>query len=129
MSPRISTMRLQAKWRSGREALRARLSDFHEEYYLEAGWDHLLGCGRSKLNNSMSGLVIVILLSLLPGAGNFLGGMAAEVGKPSPRFLNWSLHAVSGIVVAIVAIELMPEARCSLTGWWIALAFLSGGVS
>jgi ZIP family zinc transporter len=71
----------------------------------------------------------VFLLSLLPGAGNFIGGMTAECWKPSPRFLNWSLHAASGIVVAIVAIALMPEALGILAGWWIALAFISGGVA
>lgn len=75
----------------------------------------------------MSDLCVVLLLALLPGAGNFLGGVAAEIRRPSRRFLNWALHAASGIVIAIVAIELMPAALDALAGWWIALAFLSGG--
>lgn len=70
----------------------------------------------------------VLLLSLLPGAGNFAGGMLAEFGKTSDRLLNWALHAASGIVIAIVAIELLPEALKSLAGWWIAAAFGAGGV-
>lgn len=77
----------------------------------------------------MSGVWTVLLLALLPGFGNFLGGVAAEVRKPSQRFLNWALHAASGIVIAIVAIELMPKALRALSGWWIALAFAVGGVA
>lgn len=70
---------------------------------------------------------MVLLLSLLPGAGNFAGGMIAEFWKTSPRLLNWALHAASGIVIAIVAVELLPNARGTLAGWWIALAFACGG--
>ncbi len=71
----------------------------------------------------------VLLLSLLPGAGTFAGGMLAEFGKTTDRLLNWALHAASGIVLAIVAVELMPEALKSLAGWWIAAAFGAGGVA
>ncbi len=46
----------------------------------------------------------VLLLSLLPGAGNFVGGLIAEFWKPSPKLLNWALHAASGIVIAIVSV-------------------------
>lgn len=77
----------------------------------------------------MSSIWTVLLLSLLPGAGNFLGAMAAEFRKPSPRFLNWALHAASGIVIAIVAVELMPNALGKLAGWWVALAFALGGIA
>ena len=77
----------------------------------------------------MSNVWTVLLLSLLPGAGNFLGAMAAELRKPSPRFLNWALHAASGIVIAIVAVELMPNALGTLAGWWVALAFALGGIA
>lgn len=52
----------------------------------------------------------VLLLALLPGLGNFAGGMLAEFGGASPRMLNFSLHAASGIVIGIVAVELIPEA-------------------
>lgn len=71
----------------------------------------------------------VLLLSLLPGAGNFVGGMAAEYWRPTPRLLNWALHAASGIVVAIVAVELMPAAIGTLSGWWIAAAFAAGSIA
>lgn len=75
----------------------------------------------------MSGVWAVLLLALLPGAGNFLGAMLAEVRRPSSRFLNWSLHTASGIVVAIVALELLPRAVGVIAGWWIAIAFALGG--
>lgn len=71
----------------------------------------------------------VLLLSLLPGIGNFAGGMAAEFFSASPRLLNLALHAASGIVIAIVAVELIPEALPALGGWWIAVAFAAGGTS
>lgn len=77
----------------------------------------------------MSTIWHVLLLALLPGAGNFMGGLAAEVRKPSPQFLNWALHAASGIVIAIVAVELIPNALGKLAGWWVALAFAVGGVA
>lgn len=53
----------------------------------------------------------------------------AEFWKPSPRLLNWALHSASGIVIGIVAVELMPEAVCLLTGWLVALAFACGGMA
>lgn len=75
----------------------------------------------------MDSVWTVLLLSLLPGAGNFAGGLVAEFSRPSPRLLNQALHAASGIVIAIVAVELLPEALRSLAGWWVALAFACGG--
>ncbi|MDJ0391537.1 hypothetical protein QMO56_25880 [Roseomonas sp. E05] len=77
----------------------------------------------------MNSFWYVLLLALLPGAGNFAGGMVAEFGKTSPRLLNWALHAASGIVIAIVAVELVPEALGKLAGWWIAAAFAAGGAA
>lgn len=75
----------------------------------------------------MSGVWTVLLLALLPGAGNLLGGLLAELRRPSPRLLNHALHAASGIVLAIVAVELLPAALAILGGGWIGLAFLCGG--
>src|SRR5690606_8166890 len=47
----------------------------------------------------------------------------------SKRWLNWALHAAAGIVIAIVAVELIPEALGLLAGWWIAAAFAAGGLA
>lgn len=72
---------------------------------------------------------MLVGLSLLPGLGNFLGGMTAEFFTTSPRRLNLALHTASGIVIGVVAIELMPEALNNLAGWWIAAAFAAGGAA
>lgn len=58
----------------------------------------------------------VVLLSLLPGLGNFAGGMVAEFVRSSPRLLTWALHAAAGIVIAIVSVELIPKTMGALGG-------------
>lgn len=77
----------------------------------------------------MNNLWMVIGLALLPGLGNLAGGMVAEFFRTTPRLLNFALHAASGIVIGVVAIELMPEALKNLAGWWIAASFAAGGVA
>ena len=77
----------------------------------------------------MGGIWSVLLLSILPGAGNFAGGMFAEFRGTSARMLSFALHAASGIVIAIIAVELLPEALSKLAGWWIAAALAAGGVA
>lgn len=73
-------------------------------------------------------LTTVLLLALLPGAGNFLGGLVAEVVPTSPRWLNRALHAAAGVVIAVVAVEILPEALSVLSGWAIGTAFALGGL-
>ncbi len=68
-------------------------------------------------------------LALLPGLGNLAGGMVAEFVRTTPKLLNLALHAASGIVIGVVAIELIPEALDNLAGWWIAASFAAGGVA
>lgn len=77
----------------------------------------------------MSDFWTVLLLSFLPGLGNFAGGMFAEFRGVSPRMRNFALHAAAGIVIGIIAVELLPEALGSLAGWWIAAAVAGGGVA
>nr|CAD6630065.1 peptidoglycan-binding protein [Rhizobium sp. Khangiran2] len=72
---------------------------------------------------------MVLALSLLPGVGNLVGGMLAEFGKTSGRLLNLALHTASGIMIAIVSVELIPEAREALAGWWLAMSFGAGGIA
>lgn len=69
----------------------------------------------------------VLLISLLPAAGNFAGGLASEFLKPSPMMLNRALHVAAGIILAVVAVEVMPEALGSAPSWMLALAFMAGG--
>jgi ZIP family zinc transporter len=52
----------------------------------------------------------VLALALMPALGNFAGGLAAEFVPTGPRALNRALHAAAGILLAVVAVEIMPEA-------------------
>lgn len=45
------------------------------------------------------------------------------------RWLNKALHAASGIVLAVVSVELMPEVLAVLSGWAVGLAFGVGGLA
>ena len=76
----------------------------------------------------MQGFVLVLALAALPAAGNFLGGLAAEVFKVSERALSLALHLAAGIVLAVVGLELMPEALTAQPPWVPVLAFAAGGV-
>lgn len=75
----------------------------------------------------MSEPLTVVGLALLPALGNFAGGMAAELWRPSNINLNRALHAAAGIVLAIVAIELLPRALQSTSGWMVGVVFGLGG--
>lgn len=75
----------------------------------------------------MSGFALVLALAALPAAGNFLGGLAAEVVDVSERVLSLALHLAAGIVLAVVGLELMPEALRASPSWVPILAFVVGG--
>lgn len=77
----------------------------------------------------MENFLIVLGLALLPALGNFAGGLLAEFLQTSKRNLNRALHAAAGIVLAIVAIDLMPKALENTSAWIIALAFALGGLA
>lgn len=77
----------------------------------------------------MNDFVLVIGLALLPALGNFSGGLVAEVRQTSGRTLNFALHAAAGIVLAIVAVELVPRALDSVSGWIVGVAFGFGGLA
>ncbi|MDE0803317.1 MAG: hypothetical protein OSA99_08335 [Acidimicrobiales bacterium] len=71
----------------------------------------------------------VMALAMLPVAGNFAGAVLAEMAPGSDRWRNRALHAAVGVVFAVVAVEIMPEALAVLEGWEIAGAFLLGGTA
>ena len=73
-------------------------------------------------------ILLVLGLALLPALGNFGGGLLAEWLRPSPIALNRALHAATGIILAVVAVEVMPQALQSASAWLLAFAFLAGGV-
>ncbi|MGG6241440.1 ZIP family metal transporter [Nodosilinea sp. AN01ver1] len=41
--------------------------------------------------------------------------------------MNHALHAAAGIIIAVIAVEVMPEALQGASAWLLALAFLLGG--
>ncbi len=69
----------------------------------------------------------VLGLASLPALGNFGGGLLAEWLRPSQKTLNRALHAAAGIIIAVIAVEVMPEALNSASAWLLALSFLTGG--
>ena len=77
----------------------------------------------------MSAYLNVLLLALLPAAGNFAGGVLAEFLRVSQRTLSFALHAAAGILFAVVGIELMPEALEGAPPWIMLIAFVLGGIA
>lgn len=77
----------------------------------------------------MDSIWVVLGLASLPALGNFAGGLLAERFPVSERLLNLALHAAAGIVLAVVAVELMPEALARVSGWTVALGFGLGGLA
>lgn len=69
----------------------------------------------------------VLALALLPAVGNFAGGVVAEMVRVTPRALNLALHAAAGILIAVVGVEIMPEALRDTPAWIVVMAFLLGG--
>ena len=79
--------------------------------------------------NLLDSILMVIGLALLPALGNFAGGLLAEHFSVSGQQLNRALHAAAGIILAVVSVELMPEALAQLPGWGVALGFGLGGLA
>ena len=75
----------------------------------------------------MSEILKVLGLAFLPALGNFGGGLLAEWLRPSQKTLNRALHAAAGIIIAVIAVEVMPEALRGASAWLLALSFLAGG--
>ena len=71
----------------------------------------------------MPELSTLLVLALLPGLGVAAGGLLAELAPRSKAWLNWSLHAAAGIVIAIAAIEVFPEALDAVSRWTVGIAF------
>jgi ZIP family zinc transporter len=69
----------------------------------------------------------VLGLALLPALGNFSGGLLAELLTASRRTLSLALHLAAGVVLGVIAIELMPEALGGAPAWLAVAAFLAGG--
>lgn len=68
-----------------------------------------------------------VLLSALPAVGNFAGGAVAEFVATSRSMLSRALHVASGIVLAVVAVELLPAAMSGSAPLWAVVAGLGLG--
>jgi ZIP family zinc transporter len=76
----------------------------------------------------MEGFALVLTLAALPAAANLAGGLAAEVVQIGDRALSLALHLAAGIVLAVVGLELMPEALSATPVWVPIVGFVGGGV-
>lgn len=80
-----------------------------------------------KVNDPMSDFLSVLIFASLPAAGNFMGGLLSEWLNPSKYFVNLALHASAGIILAVVSVEVMPNALQIVPVLLIGAAFLAGG--
>jgi ZIP family zinc transporter len=71
--------------------------------------------------------LLVLMLSSLPVASNFMGALLAEALPLSKRTLGLALHAVAGVLLAIVATELIPNVLIAKPAWATILALFLGG--
>lgn len=55
-------------------------------------------------------------------------GWSPRLGPISEAWLNRASHAAAGVVIAVVAVEIMPEALDAVPAWIIASAFFAGGM-
>lgn len=69
-----------------------------------------------------------LLFALAPALGNFGGGLVAEWFDVSRRVLGFALHAAAGVVLAVVAVELIPQTLGVDPPWLPILAFVLGGL-
>ena len=76
----------------------------------------------------MRNFLTVLGLSSLPALGNFIGGLLSEWLNPSQNFVNRALHAAAGIILAVVSVEVMPNALAIVPVWILASAFVGGGL-
>ena len=82
---------------------------------------------KQTTGSTLPEFVIVLLLTLMPGVGNLAGGIIAETLEVSEIWLNRALHAAAGVVMAVVAVEIFPEALQAASGWTLGIAFAAGG--
>ena len=76
----------------------------------------------------MFDFLTVLSLASLPAIGNIIGGLLSEWLNPSDTFINRALHAAAGIILAVVSVEVMPNALAVVPAWILALAFIAGGL-
>lgn len=71
--------------------------------------------------------LLVLAYAALPILGNFGGGLLAERLTVSPRLLSLALHAATGVVVAVISVELIPTTLDLASPWIVLGGFALGG--
>lgn len=70
-----------------------------------------------------------LALSLMPAFGSMAGGILADYFRVSEGTMSYILHGAAGIILAVVAVELLPQALGSGSAAEVALAFALGGLT
>jgi zinc transporter, ZIP family len=76
----------------------------------------------------VSEFLTVLAFAALPALGNFAGGILAEFIVASGRTLSLALHAATGVVVAVVSLELIPESLRVDAPLMTVFSFVAGGL-
>lgn len=75
----------------------------------------------------MQEYLIALIFAALPAISNLLGGLLAEALPYSRRALGLALHAATGVLLAIISVELIPRVIEAKPPWVIVLSFAAGG--
>lgn len=68
----------------------------------------------------------ILTLTAIPVASTILGGMAASFRRPSDQLRSFVQHFAAGLVVAVVAGELLPQLGRTHQLWGIIIGFVLG---
>jgi zinc transporter, ZIP family len=77
----------------------------------------------------MNGYILALLLSLMPAIGSVVGGVLADYFRISESSMSYVLHGAAGIILAVVGVELLPQALGYGNFVEVSLAFGLGGLT
>lgn len=75
----------------------------------------------------INGFLPLLWLTALPAAGNVFGALAREAMTITKHRTSLALHAAAGVLLAMVAVELLPDALKKAPPWVVVIAFIAGG--
>jgi ZIP family zinc transporter len=75
----------------------------------------------------MDSYLLVLGLAALPATSNFVGGLFADVLPTSKRVLGAALHIAVGVLLAIIALELLPRIMQTDPVWVALVSLMAGG--
>ena len=77
----------------------------------------------------MNGYFLALLLSLMPAIGSVVGGIMADYFRITENSMSYVLHGAAGVILAVVGVELLPQALGYGNYFEVALAFALGGLT